>query len=226
MKDSKSLWLSIEKKMRPTPTELGPYTTQAYIQDPIRLSFITARYKFCARLLTGCETVLEVGCGDGFGSGIVAQMVKELICTDINEELLEQNRKERNIFKNIVYEYFDFRERPYVKAVNAIYLIDTIEHIYPEEERIFMKNLASSLRDDGVCIIGTPNVEADKYANNWSREGHVNLKNHKELLQLSHEYFKNVFFFGQNDEVIHTGFPPMTHFMWSLCIGPKREQSD
>lgn len=222
MKDSKELWLSIDKKIRLEPIELGRYTTQAYIQDPIRLSFITSRYKFCARLLTGVNTALEVGCGDGFGGGIVAQMVGELICTDINEELLAETRVKMGFIKNISFEYHDFRKAPYPSRVDAIYLIDVIEHIFPDEEPQFMANLALSLVEHGVCLIGTPNETADKYANEWSREGHVNLKSHKSLMELARNYFYNTFFFGMNDEMIHTGFAPMTHFMWALCVGPKK----
>ena len=223
MKDSKNLWLKIDKQMRPEPISLGRYTTQAYVQDPIRLSFITSRYKFCARMLSGCETALEIGCGDGFGGGIVAQTVNQLICTDINEELLSENREKMAVIKNISFEYHDFRKTPYKRKVDSIYLIDTIEHIYPDEEEAFMTNLTASINDNGVCLIGTPNETADQYANNWSREGHVNLKNHESLMELVWQYFYNSFFFGMNDEVLHTGFPPMTHFMWALCVGPRKK---
>lgn len=221
MKDSKKLWLSIDKKMRPELIQLGRYTTQAYIQDPIRLSFITSRYKFCSRMLCGMQTVLEIGCGDGFGGAIVAQMVDELICTDINEQILDENRHHLNHIKNLSFEYHDFRQSAYPRKIDAIYLIDTIEHIYPDEEDRFMIHLKASLKEDGVCIIGTPNETADKFANNWSREGHVNLKSYKSLMQLARAYFHNAFLFGMNDEMIHTGYPPMTHFMWALCVRPR-----
>jgi len=220
-RDSKKLWLSVEGKMCPQPMKLGRYTAEAYQLDPIRLSFITSRYKFCARLLTGLERVLEIGCGDGFGSGIVAHMVEHLVATDINEDLLADNRERMNHVKNISFEYFDFREKPYPEPMDGIYLIDTIEHIYPEEEPLFMGHIASSLKGDGICIIGTPNTTADRYANKWSREGHVNMKDHNGLMALARAYFHRAFFFGMNDEVVHTGFPPMAHFMWALCVNPK-----
>ena len=70
---------------------LGRYTTQAYYDDPACLSFITSRYKFVAKMLSGLNTVLEIGCGDGFGGAIVAQRVERLICADINKPLLENN---------------------------------------------------------------------------------------------------------------------------------------
>jgi cyclopropane fatty-acyl-phospholipid synthase-like methyltransferase len=124
-------------------------------------------------------------------------------------------------FEKMAFEYYDFREACYTSKVDAIYLIDTIEHIYPEEEAAFMENLAGSLVEHGVCIIGTPNIAADKFANNWSRDGHVNLKSPEALMELSLKYFHNAFFFSMNDEMIHTGFPPMSHFMWTLCVGPR-----
>ena len=47
--DSKKLWLELEKQYVPEDQfNLGPYTTQAYYDDPVCLSFITSRYKFCA----------------------------------------------------------------------------------------------------------------------------------------------------------------------------------
>ena len=57
-KDSKELWLSIEQKIQPGETVLGRYTTEAYQLDPIRLSFITSRYKFCARMLCGPSSTI------------------------------------------------------------------------------------------------------------------------------------------------------------------------
>ena len=103
--DSKKLWLDLEKEHVPEDKfNLGPYTTQAYYDDPVCLSFITSRYKFCAKMLSGLDTVLEIGCGDGFGGAIVSQKVKELYCTDINESLLKDNESRMEHFSNIKYE--------------------------------------------------------------------------------------------------------------------------
>ncbi len=143
--DSKELWLELEKKMPKQSFNLGPYTTQAYYDDPACLTFITSRYKFCAKMLSGLNTVLEIGCGDGFGGAIVAQRVDRLICTDINQPLLKDNKSRMGHFSNIEYHYHDFRERPYPEKVDGIYLVDVIEHIFPEEKPDFLSNLIGSL---------------------------------------------------------------------------------
>lgn len=48
-------------------TSLGLTTNQVWHDDPRRLLFILARYKFVAKMLSSKAHVLEVGCGDAFG---------------------------------------------------------------------------------------------------------------------------------------------------------------
>ena len=62
---------------------LGPYTSHIWRDDPKHLLFLLARYKFCSKLLAGKNNVLEVGCGDSFGTAIVLQTVKKVHGIDI-----------------------------------------------------------------------------------------------------------------------------------------------
>ena len=221
-KDSKALWESVVEQIHAEPVVLSRKSSELYRTNPKHLVFLLSRYKFCAKLLEGHDQVIELGCGDGFGSAIVAAAVNTLICTDIDEASLEDNQRRKTAPENVSFEYFDFREKPYPTPVNSIYTIDVIEHIFPEEEPKVMANVAKSLKDDGVLIIGTPNKSAEPYASEWSKAGHVNLKTLSSLRELSLSYFHNVFMFGMNDEVVHTGFPEMCHFLWALCVTPRR----
>src|SRR5262245_66371849 len=100
MMDSKKLWLSVLDKVDTFNVSLGRATAQGYMVDPRRIAFVASRYKFVAKMLAGVDTALEVGCGDAFGAPIVAQSVRQLICTDIDEDTLEQN-KQRSLHTNI-----------------------------------------------------------------------------------------------------------------------------
>src|SRR5262249_47894355 len=40
---------------------------------------------------------------------------------------------------------------------------------------------------------------------------------------LLEKYFAHVFIFSMNDEVVHTGFSPMAHYLFALCSVPKWE---
>ena len=108
--DSKNLWLNIDNIIPFKNFSLGRYTTQALFDDPASISFISSRYKFCAKLLSNKKNLLEVGCGDGFGSIIVQQACKKLKCTDLikyllNTMILEKENTTKNLMALILLMY-------------------------------------------------------------------------------------------------------------------------
>jgi len=104
---------------------------------------------------------------------------------------------------------------------DAAYSIDVIEHVERKDEDKFMANITSSLAEQGVCIIGSPSLQSQEYASAESKENHVNCKDYKQFRELMQKYFHNVFLFSMNDEVVHTGFYPMAHYLWAICVGKK-----
>ena len=86
MSDSKTLWIGIDGDIRAEAVSLGRYTSDDYINDPKHVAFVASRYKFVAKMLDGLGSVLEIGCGDGFGAPFVTSAVSNLICTDIDRK--------------------------------------------------------------------------------------------------------------------------------------------
>ncbi len=70
-KGEKQYQKPIEEVRRRGVEQLGLMTTWAYLDDPKRLTFTFARYKFVAKMLVGMDRVLEVSCGDAFRMGTV-----------------------------------------------------------------------------------------------------------------------------------------------------------
>jgi len=200
---------------------LGPWTSYSLVHDPKHMAFVLARYKFVAKMLDGKENVFEIGSGDGFGLPIVAQHVGRLHCIDWDRRLLEGNKRRLAHLTNVSYLHLDLNKtRPNIKA-DAIYSIDVIEHLDPEHEDMFVENMIECLTSNGILITGTPNITANQYASERSRVQHINLKGIKELRALMDRYFENVFMFGMNDEILHTGYAPMCHYIWSIAAGKK-----
>ena len=52
--------------------------------DPKLLLFTLSRHKFVAKMLSGYQRVLEVGCGDAFASRLIHPEVKELHSLDFD----------------------------------------------------------------------------------------------------------------------------------------------
>jgi hypothetical protein len=150
----------------------------------------------------------------------VAQSVKKLLCTDINEASLADNADRLSFVANLNFRYVDFRTESLPGEFGAAYAIDVLEHIFPAEEEAFLGNIARSLSAHGVALFGTPNVTSEQYASEYSRLGHVNLQSSGGMQKSLRRFFNNVFMFAMNDEVVHTGYAPMAHYLWALCVDP------
>lgn len=203
------------------PVVLGPYTSHMWRTDPKHLMFMLVRYKFVSKLLAGKENVLEVGCGDAMGTPIVAREVDLITAIDFEPLLMEHYKKVISDYPNISFGIHDITEKPVFGEHDAAFALDVIEHIPPEKESKFFENICASLTPDGVCIIGTPNVTAHAHASEGSRHGHVNLKSHEQFKKLLKKYFQNGILFSMNDEVVHTGYYPMAHYLIAIGIGKR-----
>lgn len=198
-------------------------TTASYTwrNDPRHLLFTLARYKFVAKMLEGKKDVLEVGCGDGFSLPVVLQTVERVHGIDLEQSLVDENNARRNHDGRASFERVDLTSSFVQKKFDACYSLDVIEHIPQEVEEAFVRNQARSLHPEGIMIMGTPNVTASPYASPVSEAGHINLKSGKELKELTSKFFHNVFLFSMNDEVVHTGFSPMAHYVITIGVGVK-----
>lgn len=208
--------------------KMGPWTSHIWRNDPRHICFLLSRYKFCAKMLAGKEKALEIGCGDAFGLPVVKQTVGSVHGIDFEPLIIKdaKNRLEEEGFerKEVTLSIHDITEESVPGRFDAAYSLDVIEHIRPEKEKIFMANICASLKEHAVCIIGTPNITADKYASEYSREGHVNLKSAETLNQLMRLYFYNVFDFSMNDEIVHTGYAPMAHYLLGIGVGVRNRR--
>jgi 2-polyprenyl-3-methyl-5-hydroxy-6-metoxy-1,4-benzoquinol methylase len=200
---------------------LGPWTSYSMVHDPKHMCFVLARYKFCAKLLTGKENVMEVGCGDGFGIPIMAQAVGQLTCVDWEERNIEGNKRRLEHVRNVTHQCVDVSETPLSGTYDAIFNIDVIEHLEPEREAPFIQNMVDALTPSGILIVGTPNESASAHATHRSDHQHINLKGADTLRETMDPHFENCFIFSMNDEVMHTGYYPMAHYLFAVGVGKK-----
>jgi hypothetical protein len=96
-----------------------------------------------------------------------------------------------------------------------------VEHILPQYEDIYFETIMKNLHSDGICIVGTPNITASTYASECSRMGHINLFSQERLSDTLKKYFHQAFSFGMNDEIVHTGYAPMAHYIFCLACHKK-----
>jgi 2-polyprenyl-3-methyl-5-hydroxy-6-metoxy-1,4-benzoquinol methylase len=208
--------LEIKKQHGLTP--LGMMINQAWRDDPKRLAFTFARYKFVARMLTGRKHVLEIGCADAFCTRIVQQTVSKVTVTDFDPVFIE-DVKSRMDPKWPLAEAFvhDMLSGPAPGKYDAAYALDVLEHIVPEREDEFLHNVLGSLTETGIAIMGMPSLESQSHASEQSKAGHVNCKSGEDLKRTLERHFHTVFVFSMNDEVVHTGFYPMANYLLGVA---------
>lgn len=200
----------------------GLMSSQVYFDDPKRLTFLLSRYKFVSKMLEGTAHALEIGCADAFGSPIVAKAVQKLTAVDFDPLFIADARERTDPALDIDFRVADLLAGPVAPGgFSAVYACDVLEHIRPEDEDRFLANATAGLMVDGVAIFGMPSLESQTYASNQSKEGHVNCKTGAALKATLQRHFTNVFLFSMNDEVVHTGFSPMAHYLFVLGCGPR-----
>lgn len=202
-------------------TPLGLMTNQAWQDDPKHLLFTLSRYKFVAKMLAGRGHVLEVGCADAWATRIVVQAVQQLTATDFDPLFVEDVRKRMDARWKFAIEQHDLLAGPFPGQYDAAYALDVIEHIQPRDELNFVGNITKSLGPQGVLILGCPSLQSQEYASPPSKAGHVNCKTGDTMRALLSKFFHNVFVFSMNDEVVHTGYAPMAHYVLGLGCGRK-----
>jgi SAM-dependent methyltransferase len=192
---------------------LGLMVNQVWNEDPKRTLFTLARYKFVAKMLAGRQDVLEVGCADAFGTRIVQQVVGKVTATDFDPVFIADVKERMN--PNWPLEAFvhDMLAGPVPGSFDAAYAIDVLEHIPEADEDRFIANVVSSLNETAVAIFGMPSLESQYHASSQSKAGHVNCKSGDALKRTLERHFHTVFVFSMNDEVVHTGFYPMAHYL-------------
>lgn len=200
---------------------LGLMTSWAWQDDPKRLAFTLARYKFVAKMLINSCSVLEVGCSDAFASRIVRQEVESLTAIDFDPSFIKDANSRNNSRWPIDFKLHDMLKGPVSGTFDGVYSLDVLEHIKQEDETTFIKNSITPLTEYGVAVIGMPSLNSQPYASPQSKLGHINCKQQGEFRELMLKFFHNVFMFSMNDEVVHTGYHAMAHYHIALCCGKR-----
>ena len=215
--DQYSIVFDVVEKHGVSP--LGLMVNESWNQDPKRTLFTLSRYKFVSKMLAGMGRVLEVGCADAFGTRLVQQSVGRVTAIDFDSVFIEDAQSRYDPHWPVDLFVHDMLSGPISGDFDAAYCLDVLEHIDQSQEDLFISNMIAPISPHGVLIAGIPSLESQKFASPQSKAGHVNCKSGADFKLLFEKYFHNVFLFSMNDEVVHTGFTPMAHYLIVLCCG-------
>lgn len=220
-KQERSRWEPVKDMMGDHEVSLGKHLSYQFYNSPRRILHMMSYYKFASKLIGKNKSVLDVGCGEGIGTWLLASECGKAKGIDMDQEAVKtgkNNWKDRRIS----FSSADFLKLKQ-KTFDAVVTFDVVEHILPENTSRFFRKISGCLGHDGIAVIGTPNITSDQYASPITKTGHVNLYSGERLEEDMKKYFHHVFLFGANDEVVHTGFLPMAHYL--IAVGCRKRKN-
>lgn len=112
-------------------------------------------YKFTQDITSKDSFVLEVGCGEGYGTSFLSQNVAKIIGLDIdNKTILHASKKYGS--GNCIFKLYDGRNIPYNdNTFDVVISFHVIEHI--RDDINYISEIYRVLKKKGVLIITTPN---------------------------------------------------------------------
>lgn len=133
------------------------------------------RYKFASNFIKN-KIVLDIACGEGYGSNLLSKNASKVIAVDIDKETLE-HAKNKYSTSNIDFKHGSVTNIPLLsKSIDVIVSFETLEHILEHEKMI--DEFKRVIKDDGIIIISSPNK-----LNYTDKVNHVNTHHLKELYE-------------------------------------------
>lgn len=114
------------------------------------------RYQF-AKYLVENKTVLDVACGEGYGSSLLAENASKVVGMDIDKLVIAKaNEKYGN--SKLSFVEGNITQIPFEdNAFDVIISYETIEHVSEKIQKIFLSEIVRVLKQDGLLVMSTPN---------------------------------------------------------------------
>jgi SAM-dependent methyltransferase len=151
-----------------------------------------AVYEWIAAWVGG-KRVVDMACGEGYGSDVLARSAAGVVGVDANPEAHEHARR-RYVQPNLRYER-DLVES-FAEPCDAVVFLQTIEHV--QDAGAILEHFKSMLAPGGVAYVSTPNLltlappGAEKSDNPW----HVREYRAAEFRELCEAHFDRVGMLG------------------------------
>jgi len=152
------------------------------------------RYLHAASYVGG-KVVLDVSCGEGYGTYILSQQAKSAIGVDISSQTIKAAKK-KYPFENIDFLVSDAASTSIENdSMDMVVSFETIEHL--QKHDTFLAEIKRVLKKEGVAFISSPNKYIFSAINGMSNEFHISEITHDEFGMLMKRWFTNVLILNQ-----------------------------
>ena len=158
------------------------------------------RYAFAIEFIKD-KRVLDLSCGDGYGSFMMSEYASSVLGVDISHEvILGAIKKYSSIKSNLDFQQSDATYLPLADNMfDVVVSFETIEHLLNQEG--LLKEIYRVMKPEGLLIISSPNKPVYNSKREQKNEFHVNELDFTEFDSLLRKYFLGIHYYGQNLEI-------------------------
>ena len=153
------------------------------------------RYAYATQFVQN-KRVLDLACGEGYGSYLLAKTAKSVVGIDIDNNTIKHARN-KYIKQNLEFRVGSITEVPIggESIFDVAVCFEALEHI--EDHQKLLSEVKRLLTPEGVFIVSTPNKTVYSDEPQFNNPFHVHELYFDEFRELLEKYFKNVKFLGQ-----------------------------
>ena len=194
------------------------FTGERYVptlQGQIRLEHYH-RYAVTLDVVKG-KNVLDVACGEGYGSFLMADVAQHVCGVDISSEAVA-HAASTYTKENLEFQQGSATDLKFPDAhFDVVVSFETIEHLAEQEQ--MLSEIRRVLRPDGILVISSPNRPVYSEESGEHNEFHVKELDFYEFDTLLRSQFPAVEYFGQCLQISSVIQPiydkPITSSVWS-----------
>src|SRR5581483_11909615 len=154
------------------------------------------RYHFALPLVQGSR-VLDVACGSGYGSALLARAAAEVTGVDVAADAIAHARAKYAHAANLQFREGDCVALPFADgSFDVVVSFETIEHIAAQER--FLAELRRVLAPGGLLVLSCPNRPAYSEARGITNPFHVRELDRAELRDMLAPHFPACAWYGQH----------------------------
>ena len=165
------------------------------LSDPFLAHEHAHRYWWSSSFVKG-KHVLDIACGVGYGTAILAKEAEFVLGVDLSEEAIAEART-RYFRPNSAFQVGDCRTFETKELFDVCVSFETFEHLDKDGQQEFLKRVKAALKPNGTLIISTPNIAEYSENSGMQNEFHLHEVSIAEFKATLSEYFGSVEFFGQ-----------------------------
>jgi len=158
-------------------------------------------YEHIHRYLLACayvkdKRVLDIACGEGYGTAMLAQTARSVMGID-NDAATLTHAREHHGKPNVAFVQADAQQLSLPPdSLDVVVSFETIEHFQFHEQ--FLTAIRAALTDEGVLLISTPNRAVYNDTDQEDNPFHKRELYRDEFVQLLGQHFRHVQLFGQS----------------------------